>query len=85
MLPMSTKQAKSSSLELEQLTTKDANGHTPLVVALRNVSEPPNLALQPTAHHWIYHSASCISRITSDPPSAIAADQRWSGSHVSPS
>ena len=78
MLPMSTKQAKSSSLELEQLTKKDANGHTPLVVALRNVSEPPNLALQPTAQH----SASCISRITSDPPSAIAADQRWSGSHV---
>ena len=36
---MSAKQANSSSLEFEQLTKKDANGHTPLVAALRNVSE----------------------------------------------
>ena len=64
MSPISAKQAYNSSLELEQLTQKDANGHTPLVAALRNVSEPPNLALQPTAQH----SASCHSSIMSDPP-----------------
>ena len=57
MVAMPAKQANSSSLELEQLTLKDANGHTPLVAALRNVSEPHKLALQPTAQH----SASYIS------------------------
>ena len=62
---MSAKQANSSSLEFEQLTKKDANGHTPLVAALRNVSELHNLALHPIAQHF----AKSHSSVTSDPAS----------------